>query len=86
MGRFIREQMEREGVATAGIRTDPQRLTALVILGVRDDKTFPLIFYRENCADMALEEATSTRRSSPRRRRSWSPVRTSRGRTPPRRR
>ncbi len=56
MGRFIREQMEREGVATGGIRTDPQRLTALVILGVRDDKTFPLIFYRENCADMALEE------------------------------
>jgi 5-dehydro-2-deoxygluconokinase len=57
MGRFIREQMEREGVATAGIKTDPQRLTALVILGVRDDKTFPLIFYRENCADMALEES-----------------------------
>ena len=56
MGRFIREQMEREGVATAGIRTDQQRLTALVILGVRDEKTFPLIFYRENCADMALDE------------------------------
>ncbi len=57
MGRFIREQMEREGVATTGIRTDPQRLTALVVLGVRDDKTFPLIFYRENCADMALDES-----------------------------
>src|SRR5215212_3306345 len=56
MGRFIREQMEREGVATQGIRTDPSRLTALVILGVRDDKAFPLIFYRENCADMALDE------------------------------
>jgi 5-dehydro-2-deoxygluconokinase len=56
MGRFIREQMEREGVVTHGIRTDPTRLTALVVLGVRDDKTFPLIFYRENCADMALEE------------------------------
>ncbi|HEY8382224.1 MAG TPA: 5-dehydro-2-deoxygluconokinase [Microvirga sp.] len=56
MGRFIREQMEREGVAIAGIRTDKERLTALVILGVRDDKTFPLIFYRENCADMALDE------------------------------
>src|SRR5215210_92574 len=55
MGRFIREQMTREGVATEGIRTDPSRLTALVILGVRDDRTFPLIFYRENCADMALE-------------------------------
>src|SRR3712207_1913589 len=57
MGRFIREQMEREGVATQGIRTDPGRLTALVILGVRDDRTFPLIFYRENCADMALDES-----------------------------
>jgi 5-dehydro-2-deoxygluconokinase len=56
MGRFIREQMEREGVATAGIKTDPTRLTALVILGVRDEKSFPLIFYRENCADMALDE------------------------------
>ena len=56
MGRFIREQMEREGVVTTGIRTDRQRLTALVVLGVRDDKSFPLIFYRENCADMALDE------------------------------
>jgi 5-dehydro-2-deoxygluconokinase len=57
MGRFIREQMEREGVTTSGIATDRERLTALVILGVRDDKTFPLIFYRENCADMALDES-----------------------------
>jgi 5-dehydro-2-deoxygluconokinase len=56
MGRFIREQMAREGVATDGIRTDRQRLTALVLLGVRDEDSFPLIFYRENCADMALEE------------------------------
>jgi 5-dehydro-2-deoxygluconokinase len=56
MGRFIREQMEREGVATQGIVTDPRRLTALVILGVRDEHSFPLIFYRENCADMALNE------------------------------
>jgi 5-dehydro-2-deoxygluconokinase len=56
MGRFIREQMEREGVATDGIVTDPQRLTALVILGVRDEASFPLIFYRDNCADMALGE------------------------------
>jgi len=56
MGRFIREQMAREGVATDGIVTDPQRLTALVILGVRDEDSFPLIFYRDNCADMALTE------------------------------
>ncbi len=55
MGRFIREQLGREGVDTAGVHTDPDRLTALVILGVRDGKTFPLIFYRDNCADGALD-------------------------------
>ena len=25
-----------------------------MILGIKDQETFPLIFYRENCADMAL--------------------------------
>jgi 5-dehydro-2-deoxygluconokinase len=57
MGRFIREQCAREGVDVTGIKTDPERLTALVLLGIRNDKTFPLIFYRENCADSALSEA-----------------------------
>ena len=56
MGRFIRAQMVREGVATDGIVTDPARLTALAILSVQNDKSFPLLFYRENCADMALCE------------------------------
>lgn len=56
MGRFIREELAREGVDTSGIVTDPDRLTALVILGIRDETQFPLIFYRENCADMALSE------------------------------
>ena len=54
MGRFIREELEREGVDTRGVKTDPERLTALVLLGIRNDEDFPLIFYRENCADMAL--------------------------------
>lgn len=57
MGRFIREQLVREGVDVGGVVTDPDRLTALVLLGIRDEDTFPLIFYRENCADMALSEA-----------------------------
>ena len=56
MGRFIREQLEREGVETAGMVTDPERLTALVLLAVENDKSFPLIFYRDNCADAALDE------------------------------
>ncbi|MBV9704995.1 MAG: 5-dehydro-2-deoxygluconokinase [Methylobacteriaceae bacterium] len=55
-GRFIREQLVREGVDVTGVRTDPNRLTALAILGVRDDRSFPLIFYRDNCADGALDE------------------------------
>ena len=56
MGRFIREQLVREGVDVRGVKTDPRRLTALAILGIRDDRQFPLIFYREDCADMALSE------------------------------
>ena len=56
MGRFIREELVREGVDVRGVATDPERLTALVILGIRDEERFPLIFYREDCADMALGE------------------------------
>lgn len=56
MGRFIREELVREGVDVRGVKTDPERLTALVLLGIRDEHHFPLIFYREKCADMALCE------------------------------
>ena len=56
MGRFIRETLDGEGVDTSHVITDPERLTALVILGIRDSQQFPLIFYRENCADMAISE------------------------------
>jgi 5-dehydro-2-deoxygluconokinase len=56
MGRYIREELVREGVDVRGVLTDPARLTALVLLGIRNRETFPLIFYRENCADMALCE------------------------------
>ena len=56
MGRFIRETLDGEGVDTSHVITDPERLTALVILGIRDSEQFPLIFYRENCADMAISE------------------------------
>ncbi len=56
MGRYVKEQMIREGVSTKGIVTDPTRLTSLVLLSVENDKSFPLIFYRDNCADSALCE------------------------------
>ena len=56
MGRYIREQLTAEGVCVDGVVTDPERLTALVLLGIRDKQQFPLIFYRADCADMALCE------------------------------
>ena len=55
MGRFIREQLGREGVSTKGLATDKQRLTALVLLAVEEEGVSPMIFYRSDCADMALE-------------------------------
>jgi 5-dehydro-2-deoxygluconokinase len=57
MGRFIREQLDREGVETAGVATDPNRLTALVLLSVEAEGVSPMIFYRTDCADMALDES-----------------------------
>ncbi|GJD47783.1 5-dehydro-2-deoxygluconokinase [Methylobacterium crusticola] len=57
MGGFVREQLVREGVETSGVKVDPARLTALVLLAVEDADTSPMIFYRDNCADMALDEA-----------------------------
>ncbi len=54
MGRFIREQLVREGVSVEGLVTDKQRLTALVLLAVEEEGVSPMIFYRSDCADMAL--------------------------------
>lgn len=54
MGRAVRETLASAGVDVSHVRTDPQRLTGLVLLGIKDEDSFPLIFYRENCADMAI--------------------------------
>lgn len=54
MGRFVREELARAGVDVSHVVTDADRLTGLVILGLKDKETFPLIFYRNDCADMAI--------------------------------
>ncbi|MFS2157287.1 5-dehydro-2-deoxygluconokinase [Pseudomonas sp. Pseusp122] len=54
MGRFLLESLAREGCDVSAIKVDSERLTAMVLLGLKDRETFPLVFYRENCADMAL--------------------------------
>lgn len=55
MGRFVREELARAGVDTSHVVTDAERLTGLVVLGIKDRDTFPLIFYRHDCADMAVD-------------------------------
>jgi 5-dehydro-2-deoxygluconokinase len=56
-GRFVRATLEREGVDVSQVSTDPRRLTALVFLAIRGPDDFPHVFYRENCADMAISAA-----------------------------
>lgn len=53
-GRFLIDTLQREGCDVSQVRADPDRLTALVFLGIKDRDSFPLLFYREQCADMAI--------------------------------
>ncbi len=55
MGRFLTESLQQEGCDISQVQVDPERLTALVLLGLKDKDTFPLLFVRENCADMAVD-------------------------------
>jgi len=57
MGRFLTQALQAEGCDTSQVQIDPERLTALVLLGLKDRDTFPLLFVRENCADMAIDAA-----------------------------
>ena len=57
MGRFLTQTLQTEGCDVSQVQIDPERLTALVLLGLKDRDTFPLLFVRENCADMAVDAA-----------------------------
>ena len=57
LGGFLVETMVKEGCDVSHVGIDPARLTGAVVLGIKDKDTFPLIFLRENCADMAIAEA-----------------------------
>ncbi len=56
MGRYMLDTFAKNGVDTQYIVTDKDRLTTLVLLGIQDDETFPLLYYRQHCADMGLCE------------------------------
>ena len=56
MGHFLRETIAREGCDVSHVSVDARRLTGAVVLGIKDKDTFPLIFLREDCADMAISD------------------------------
>ncbi len=55
VGDFIRHFMNREGVEMQFTVTKPGRRTSAVLLGIQPPDHFPLIYYRDNNADIQLE-------------------------------
>jgi 5-dehydro-2-deoxygluconokinase len=54
VGDFIVAFLNREGVETRFIPRKPGRRTSAVLLGIQPPDTFPLTFYRDNCADIEM--------------------------------
>ena len=54
VGDFIEHFLKQEGVETRFIPRKPERRTSAVVLGIEPPDKFPLVFYRDNCADVAL--------------------------------
>src|SRR5437773_8528964 len=54
VGDFILNFLEREGVVTRFIPRKPGHRTSAVILGIEPPDKFPLVYYRDNCADIEL--------------------------------
>jgi 5-dehydro-2-deoxygluconokinase len=54
VGDFLLNFLEKEGVETRFIPRKPGRRTSAVILGIEPPDKFPLVYYRDNCADIEL--------------------------------
>lgn len=53
-GRFILETLRREGIETSHVRVDPACKTPMVVVGIEPPDRFPIDWYRERPADLAL--------------------------------
>ena len=53
-GDFILKFLNSEGVETKFIPRKPGHRTSAVVLGIEPPDRFPLVYYRENCADMQM--------------------------------
>lgn len=54
VGDFILHFLEKEGVETAYIPRKSGHRTSAVVLGIEPPDRFPLVYYRDNCADIEL--------------------------------
>ena len=54
VGDFILHFLNNEGVETKFIPRKPQHRSSAVVLGIEPPDKFPLVYYRENCADINL--------------------------------
>ena len=52
VGDFVLEFLVNEGVETQWVVRKPGLRTSAVVLGIEPPDRFPLVFYRENCADI----------------------------------
>jgi 5-dehydro-2-deoxygluconokinase len=55
VGDFVAHFLHKEGVDITYSPRKPGRHTGLVVLGIQPPDKFPLVFYRDHCADMALD-------------------------------
>jgi len=55
VGDFVVHFLTKEGVNVRFSPRKPGRHTSLVVLGIEPPDKFPLVFYRDNCADIALD-------------------------------
>jgi len=54
VGEFILKFLQKEGVETRFIAHKAGKRSSAVVLGIEPPDRFPLVYYRENCADIAL--------------------------------
>ena len=54
VGDFILQFLEREGVVTRFSPRKPRHRTSAVVLGIEPPDRFPLVYYRQGCADIEL--------------------------------
>jgi 5-dehydro-2-deoxygluconokinase len=55
VGDFVVHFLTEEGVDVRFSPRKPGRHTSIVVLGIEPPDKFPIVFYRDNCADIALE-------------------------------